>query len=106
MPPRRLQVAETGFDGCDLALNPNLRVVYPDATMPMLCALASWVGVPSLGARGLSAWAPTRNTHTDTLFYRYRLAELPGVARDIDMRNTKRALTAVKDMTLFITLQN
>ena len=71
-----LQVAETGFDGCDLALNPNLRVVYPDATMPMLCALASWVGVPSLGARGLSVWAPTRNTHTDrqtdTLFYRYR----------------------------------
>ena len=43
MPPRRLQVAETGFDGCDLALNPNLWVVCPYVTMPMLCALASWV---------------------------------------------------------------
>ena len=63
-----LQVAETGCDGCDLALNPNLRAVYPAATRPMLCALASWVGVLSLGARGLSVWAPTRNTQTDRHF--------------------------------------
>ena len=26
-----------------MALNPNLWVVYPYVTMPMLCALASWV---------------------------------------------------------------